>query len=328
VTGFMIVFFLVNGETSLRFITNATRTIAIIAVFIALAGLSELFLLNHLGTALAETSPSPSNLRLPRISSTLGNPVILSTYLVLGFPLLLCQLSYAYRRHLRDFWLIASTIVFVSIILTQTRLGILSLAITGSIFFYKNSKHQLITFIFSFAILFLILSSIAGPRYSPIKIWLECREAVTSSLTYLSAMPLERLLIGVGANGTKKLNSLDASGVTGIQEAERPLSSNMHLALIIENGLIGWAIMMWILIGALRTLYIAYKIIHDLRLKMIVWAIFSSITGFAFSMNSRTLFFNISIQVLFWGLLGMGVAIGVRFSPKKPAFIRVWKFGD
>jgi hypothetical protein len=61
---------------------------------------------------------------------------------------------------------------------------------------------------------------------------------------------------------------------------------------------------------------------------MILWAIFASISGFIISMNNLETFSNMSLQVLFWGLLGVGTAITVRFSTTKPGFIKVWKFED
>jgi lipopolysaccharide/colanic/teichoic acid biosynthesis glycosyltransferase len=328
ITGFLIVFLLINGHTTQQFVANIRRTIAIIAVSVSSVGLFEIFLTHHSAIALAEGNFPQPNLELPRISSTLGNPLSLSTYLILGFPLLLCELTYAERKPVRDFWLISATIVFMSVILTQTRIGLLSLAITVSIFFYKDSRRKFIIFILSFCILFFVIVSIGGPRYSPSKIWLEWKEALISSFAYLSEIPLERLLIGIGSKGAKKLTSLEISMITGLAENDRVLPSNMHLVLIIENGVVGWAIMMWILIAALRSLWLGYKKIKDPRLQMTVWAIFSSISGFAVSMNSLASFFNISIQTLFWGLLGIGLAVVVRFSAKRSGFIRVWKFGD
>jgi lipopolysaccharide/colanic/teichoic acid biosynthesis glycosyltransferase len=326
ITGFMIVFLIINSDISQRFVLNAIKTVAIFAVFIAFLGLFELFLIHHLSAALADTQITSTNLKLHRISSTLGNPVVLSTYLVLGFPLLLCELAYAERKFLRDFWLISTTIVFINIILTQTRVGLLSLAVTGSVFFYKNSRAKFITFLLAFSLLFLILNAVGGPRYSPNQILLEWRQAVITSSTFLSEMSLDKLLIGVGANNVKNLATKEFSSTKDSLEGKKPLPSNMHLLLIIENGLIGWAIMMWIFFAALKKFYVSYTKIRDPRFRMILWAIFSSITGFIVSMNNLATFSNISLQVLFWGLFGVGMAITVRFSARKPGFIKLWEF--
>lgn len=328
VTGFMIVFLITNGEISQRFVLNATKIVALFSVFVAFAGLFELFLAYHLSVFPAEAYIQSTNLKFHRISSTLGNPVTLSTYLVLGFPLLLCELAYAERKPLRDFWLISTTIVFINIILTQTRIGLLSLAVTGSIFFYKNSKAKFITFLLAFSLLFLILTAVGGPRYSPHKVILEWRQALITSSTFLSEMTLERLLIGVGANNAKNYTTKKFSLAKDPSEEKTLLPSNMHLLLIIENGIIGWAIMMWIFYAALRKFYISYARIRDLRFRMILWAIFSSITGFIVSMNNLETFSNMSLQVLFWGLLGVGTAITVRFSTRKSGFIKFWEFED
>jgi lipopolysaccharide/colanic/teichoic acid biosynthesis glycosyltransferase len=327
-TGFMIVFLITNGEISPRFILNSTKIVALFSVFVAFAGLFELFLVYHLSIFSDGAYMQSTSSKFHRISSTLGNPVILSTYLVLGFPLLLCELAYAEKKPLRDFWLISTTIVFINIILTQTRIGLLSLAVTGSIFFYKNSKAKFITFLFGFILLFLLLIAVGGPRYSPHKVILECRQALITSSTFLSEMTLDRLIIGVGANNAKNYPIKELSLVKDPSGEKILPPSNMHLLLIIENGIIGWMIMMWIIFAALRKFYISYVRLRDLRFQMILWAIFASISGFIISMNNLETFSNMSLQVLFWGLLGVGTAITVRFSTTKPGFIKVWKFED
>ena len=78
---------------------------------------------------------------MPRLSSTLGSPVALAAYLVLGVPLVLVELVCAERREERDFWLICTTLVLVAILLTQTRLSLLALWLTGAVFAWRVSRR-------------------------------------------------------------------------------------------------------------------------------------------------------------------------------------------
>jgi hypothetical protein len=319
---------MVNGETSQRFVFNAIRIVEIFAVFVASLGMFELFIVHHLsGASIGDYVPF-MNLEIYRISSTLGNPVILSTYLTLGFPFLLCELAYAERKPLRDFWMVSTAVVFINILLTQTRIGLISLAITIAVFCYRYSKDKFYTFLISFSLLFLVLMAVGSERYSPRYVFLEWRQAIIRSGEFLATMSSEHLLIGVGANNTNKSKIKEFSIKQDPTDGNKTLLSNMHLLLIIENGIIGWLIMMWILFAALKTFYTSYTKIQDEKLRMILWAIFSSTIGFIVSMNNMASFSKISLQVLFWGLLGLGVAIAVRFSTRKAGFIKVWEFEE
>jgi lipopolysaccharide/colanic/teichoic acid biosynthesis glycosyltransferase len=328
VSGFMITLLIINGETTQRFIKNTTRTVALLTVIVSLVGLFELFVIQHTSIAHAEAGLVQIGTHLPRISSTLGNPVTLSTYLVLGFPLLLCELAYAETKRSRDFWLVCATVVFTGIILTQTRLGLLALGVTGSVFFFKRSKRHFGVFLLSFGVLFCILLMLGGPRYTPHRVVFEWKQPVVNTIEYFSQIPASQLFAGVGTNKARSVlhtgmaSDLDGPGV------EKSLLANMHLILIIENGLMGWAIMMWIFYATLKSFYTSYQRVQDPRLQMILWAIFSSISGFLIAMNSFDAFFTLSIQILFWSLLGIGMAISTRYTDKKPSFVRLWRFRD
>jgi len=328
VTGFLIVLLIVNGNITSRFIKTTTRTVAILTVMVSFVGLFELFVFHHSFVTQVEAGMTLMPLDLPRISSTLGSPVVLSTYLILGFPLLLCELAHAETKNTRDFWLICTTTVFIGIILTQTRMGLLALAVTGAAFFLKRSKRHFGVFLVGCTLLFLLILSLGGPRYSPRQALLEWKQAVASTTIPLSNTSVGRFLIGIGArnfNNTAVQTNVAASPDNA---NENLIPVNMHLILFIENGVIGWLIMMWILGGALKSFFAAYKKVKDPHLQLILWAIFSSATGFFVSMNGSAVFHNLSIQVIFWSLLGIGMAITVHFTDRKNGFIRLWRFGE
>lgn len=327
VTGFLIVLLIMNGQTTRGFITSTARVLSILTVIVSIVGLFELFITHHTIITYLENESGQVMLEWPRISSTLGNPVTLSTYLVLGFPLLLCELANAEKKHSRDFWLVSTTIAFLAIILTQTRLALLSLAVSGAIFYVKRSKYYSIAFIVGFALLLSIIPLIGISRYSPSQAVDEFKRAIASAATPFSHNSVERILTGIG---TRNLGNIPSpkSAVSDDQATEQVrLPPNMHLTLLIENGLIGWLLMMWILGAALRFLYVAFPKVDDPHLRLVLWAIFASICGFLVSMNGSDVFYKLSIQIIFWSLLGMGVAIGTHFTGKRAGFIRLWRFG-
>src|SRR5262245_4001582 len=130
-SGFLLFFLVVSGDVTPGFARRATRLVALAAVVVAALGLLELALATH---AAGEGG-------LPRLSSTLGSPVALAAYLVLGVPLVLVELVCAERREERDFWLICTTLVLVAVLLTQTRLSLLALWLTGAVFAWRVSRR-------------------------------------------------------------------------------------------------------------------------------------------------------------------------------------------
>jgi hypothetical protein len=109
---------------------------------------------------------------------------------------------------------------------------------------------------------------------------------------------------------------------------EKVHNDNMHLTLVLRTGLIGWALIMWVIGAALAGIYRGSGSVSDQRLALILWAIFSSGLGFLISMNNFNAFYNPTIQIMFWGLLGIGTAIATHFGARRPQFNVIYRFGQ
>jgi hypothetical protein len=105
-------------------------------------------------------------------------------------------------------------------------------------------------------------------------------------------------------------------------------NDNMHLTLMLRTGLVGWSLMMWIVGAALAGMFFAMSAVTDRRLALTLWAAFSSAIGFLVSMSNFNAFYNPSIQVLFWGLLGIGSAIATHAGGRRPGFNVIYRFGQ
>jgi hypothetical protein len=92
--------------------------------------------------------------------------------------------------------------------------------------------------------------------------------------------------------------------------------------------LIGWSLMMWVIGAALAAIARASSRMEDRRLALTLWAIFSAGVGFLVSMVNLNTFYNPTLQVLFWGLLGMGMAIATHFGGQRPTFNVIYRFGQ
>jgi uncharacterized membrane protein len=102
----------------------------------------------------------------------------------------------------------------------------------------------------------------------------------------------------------------------------------MHLTLMQRTGVVGWALMMWVIGAALTAIGRASGRVEDRRLALTLWAIFSAGLGFLVSMVNLNTFYNPTLQVLFWGLLGIGMAIATHFGSQRPTFNVIYRFGQ
>ncbi len=316
-SGFVLYFLVVSGDMSPGFARRATRLVALTAVAVAIVGLVELVAHTH-GAVGGEASR--------RIGSTLGSPVALSAYLVLGLPLVFLELTCAEGREEREFWLISTTLVVVAVLLTQTRTGLLALWLTGAVFSWRISGRAFRLFVGAALGFLAILVFTGALRLSPTDLQAEWtrRTAVTvETLTTELASP--RGLVG-SAPGKGAYTVVQVEN--GPDGPQRVHNENMHLTLLVRTGLIGWTLMMWIISAALLGIYRASWGVTDRRLELTLWAVFSSGMGFLLSMANFNAFYNPTIQIVFWGLLGLGMAIATHLNGRRPTFNVIYRFGQ
>jgi lipopolysaccharide/colanic/teichoic acid biosynthesis glycosyltransferase len=318
-SGFLLFFLIVSGDITEEFAIRATRVVALAAVTVALLGIFEIVLQNH-GVAVEGGSGTP------RITATLASPVALATYLVLGMPLVLVELSCAERREERDFWLVCSTLVVVGVLLTQTRAGFLALWITGSVFSWRVSRRMFQLFAGATLAFVVVMVLVGGLRLSPEALSGEWTRRLSLANATIEADRHTPLGMLVGPEpGKGALSLVDVEPGSAHHHVVR--NANMHLTLVQRTGLIGWALMMWVIGSALLAIKRGSSGVADRRLGLVLWAIFSSGLGFLVSMSNFNAFYDSTIQVFFWGLLGIGMAIVVHQSGRRPSFNVIWRFG-
>lgn len=327
ISGFLIAFLIVNTLAKKGFVIWTVRTIALSSVVMSLLGLFQIFILNF-AFALA-SGPVPQEGLLEgytRISSVLGSPSILAVYLVLGIPLLLSELTQARTLAGRDFWLVCTTLSFIGVFLTQSRIGLVALLVTGAVFLYRHRNHFLSFFVVPLVAV-LLLVSLGLPRFSVSRIEDEGVRWVREKVYSLQAIPAKTWLIGAGAKTTPEIIA-DAEGNAGeAPKKDRLEIANMHLTLIWEYGMVGWAIVMWLILAAVHAMKQAHDRAKDDHLKNLLWAIISSVVGFLISMNGLNAFHNLTIQIFFWSLIGIGLGIVIHLNGERRHNL-IWRFGD
>lgn len=308
-TGFFLTFLIVNTRLTQREANLIANVVGLSAVSVCLIGLLQIGLDHQLGAQSA-----------PRMSSTLGNPVLLATYLVLGLPFLLTQLLHSRTREQRDIWVACSTVALIGVFLTETRMGLVALVVTVGAFLWNTRYRFLGIFALVAVMVFGVLVARTQLRLSLPEVTAEAARRSAAVAEVFSA-PLPELLLGVGSTRRRAI-------VPGTPRDGEWISTNMHLTLIRQHGLIGWVLMLWIIAAALVALYRGFRRIHDPHMNRIVWAIFSSLLGFVFSMTDANVFFNVTIQIFFWGMVGVGMGIITHLNGRRPTFRVLWRFGE
>lgn len=327
VTGFLVAFLIVNSLATKGFILLTTRVIALTSVVMSVLGLFQIFLFNY---TIASASPLPEKQLLVgyiRASSLLGNPVVLAVYLVLGLPLLLAEVTRASGQRERDFWLVCATLSFVGIFFTQTRVGLLALLVTGTAFLSRRLTHAL-SFVTICLLCFLFLISLGGARFSPSGIQEEVTQSAREKIQIIWTIPVKTWLIGGGAMTPYPLLTEPDEQNTGQADEEKTGEiGNMHVTLALEHGIAGWCVIVWFIFSALWTMKQTHERTKDERLKSILWAIISSLLGFLISMNVMNVFHNLTLQIFFWSLIGIGLGIVVHLNGYRRSNL-IWRFGD
>lgn len=317
-SGFLVYLLVVSGDMSLSLARRAARVVALTSVAVSALGLIEMIARLHAHEDLAGPL---------RIGSTLGSPVALAAYLVLGVPLVLTELCCAEEREDRDFWLISTTLVVVAVLLTQTRAGLVALWLSGTLFSSRVSGRAFRWFVGG-ALGFVAVLVMAGAlRLSPQDVRDEVIHRVHDTVsTVATELDTARGLVGT-APGRGAVTVVDVEG-GATERPHRIVAENMHLTLLVRTGLIGWSLMMWVIGSALAGIFRASRRVEDRHLALMLWAIFSAGVGFLVSMANFNAFYNPTTQVAFWGLLGVGTAIGTHMTGQRPTFNVIYRFGQ
>jgi hypothetical protein len=214
----------------------------------------------------------------------------------------------------------------VGVLLTKSLTGLLGLLLTLAVYMTNYLRSKLVNaFIFFLAVSAIILSMGVNFTFNnngaP-----TLAKAGSEFVRRLQQLPIEKIFIGVGSRSLEEVKS----GPLLEEKEKDPLADylleNGHLRLVLENGILGWGIIMWILLGALQTIHKAQKAESDPYMKSLLRAAFSAILGFLISMNGFNAFSSITLQFFFWSLVGVAVAVAVHHG-KNGGFYIVWRFG-
>jgi len=320
ITGFIVLLAIINGTFTRSFVRSAVNAVALTSVALCAVGILELILADYFPNG--STVRTGLGMNTVGISSTLGSPIALATYLLLGVPCVLCSLTRAQTREARDFWVAATTLCLVGILLTRHPAGLIALALIATAYLWVHFSTMWAAVFLGVLTPFAYLSVMHGVSDASFA-WpqLLCGDATQVCQT-LTTLPTHNLLFGLGP---RTLGELVPPGAALSDDSFRHLNGNVRLLL--ENGVLGWAAMLWILVTAFLALYRAQRSTSDAGIRAVLWAVLAAVVGFGVAMQSFDPFDNIAIQILFWGLLGVGIGTVVRLGDRPSDYRIALKLG-
>jgi hypothetical protein len=174
----------------------------------------------------------------------------------------------------------------------------------------------------------LLLISVGGSRFAPAKTQEEARLWFQEKVQLIKTIPAKRWIVGGGATTPYRLVTDSSTDEVNPSEGDESVDiPNMHVTLALEHGVAGWCVILWLILSALWAMKQAHARSKDTQLKTILWAIISSLVGFLVSMNAMNVFYNLTLQIFFWSLIGIGLAIVVELNGPQRHNI-IWRFGD
>ncbi len=309
-TGFLITSAIVNGTFTRLLVERALQVVALSAVLISLVGIIDLAML----VGLRMDTLMAGWLSGPGMTATLGSPVVLATYLVLGVPALLYQLSQPRTDSWRDFWMAATTVTFIGILLTKSAIGLVAVALVTLLVVWRLFPAAVVPC----AIVFGPFVYLAATRAA-----VEWRQFLCGPDEGLCAFFADRswteFFFGLGPR------TLGEFGLPA--DMLQPEAASAHVRLLVENGFLGWLALLWILGTALVVLYRGHREASDPSMRALMWAVFCSVAGFVITLQRFSAFENLTLQVYFWGLLGIGMGAAVRLGPRRREYAIVLKLG-
>jgi len=312
VTGFFTAFVLVNLRPDLRFACRASQLLGLAGGGLALLGLGETLL------ALIRHTPAGT-----RSVATLGSPLALTAYLAVCFPMALCELITSTNPHARRLWLAVSAVIAAAVVAAGSRFGMPALMVSAGVLLVKADIATPRRMLAVAAASMVALCVLGGERYSPSSI---VRQAVHDGGAVVAAIqrsPFQQLLIGYGS---KTLTYPSPSSSVRRFGWSTPLPSSTYLTLLLENGIAGLCLMMWLATLVVREISISvFGKPRELQLRL--WSLAAALWGLAVAAISFNIFHNLTTQLLFWCVVGTALGLCVRYGRRDHGAVLVMRFG-
>jgi len=312
ITGFFFAFVLVNLRPDAHFAKRASQVLSFAGAVVAVAGLVEALAMRA-GWLGGEG----------RSISTLGSPLALTAYLALCFPLALCESLATVSRRRRIAWGVAAAVMAGAVATAGSRLGVPALLVSAGVMLVKSSKVSLSRMLKAAAVGVLVLALFGGQRCSPQAVASDAYRAGSAVVESVRQSSFQQLLIGYGSRTLSREKTMVRGSPV---KWARKLPDSAYLSLLFENGIAGFCLMTWLAALVVREISIsARKQSGVLQLRL--WSLAAAICGLGVAALSYNILYNMAIQLVFWGLIGLALGLSTRCGGRDPGAVLVMRFG-
>lgn len=320
VTGFMMIFVMVNLRPDEHFARRAVQLLGMLAGAVSVVGLIE-----HVISGVSSTN----GLGAGGFFSALSSPPALSAYLVFCFPLVVgeCFISRSSGKAARlrpsILWAAAATLIVFTALAAGSAFTWPALAAGVSFLLVKMRKISLwsLPVVLSVLIILLEAASILTGMPGPYDTVLELAGGAQLAVDSIRDCPAQKLVIG---HGTQTLTKAALS--QGILDGGIPHST--YLTLLFENGLAGLLLMFWLMVGAAKEISLAAEKQGSDALRIRLWSFVAAIAALAIAACSCNIFTSLPIQITLWGVVGLALGLCRRCGGRDHGAILLVRFGS
>ena len=240
-----------------------------------------------------------------RVSSTLQNPNMLGQYFILMIPLGGAKLLTAKGTRRRLFYFACCAVMCVCMILTFSRGAWLGLLFAGFLFFIALQPRLLFLVPLALLALWRVMPPMVIERFTSIG------DLTDRSTSY-------RVNIWLGTLAMLR----DGYWLTGIGPGEgafnkvypfysydtivAPHAHNLFLQIVVDAGIVGLLVFLWLQLRYFRTLAHALRRETDKTSRLMQIAFASGLLGFLVQAMTDYSFYNYRVMLLFWVYLAVG----------------------
>ena len=253
-----------------------------------------------------------------RVYSTLGNPNVLSEYLLLVIPFAFACLLHEKNPYLKFLFLGAFGITVLCMVLTLARGGWLGLLAAAAIFLILIDRRFILLGIVGLVVLYFTLPDVILSRFMSIGNLGDSSSSYRMSIWLGSIAMLKDYWftgIGPGVDAFNRIYPLYSFNTAAAQH-----SHNLFLQLLSDSGICGLLAFVAMLFSYFRSLCVSFSRVKDKKKRYFHYAAIASVFGFLVQGITDHPFYNYRVTFVFWAVIGLGIAITRLFGEKEEQY--------
>lgn len=245
-----------------------------------------------------------------RVYSTLGNPNVLSEYLLLVIPFGAACVFTGKTWWQKAFFICCLLVMTVCLVVTFSRGGYLGLILVAAIFIIMLDARFILIGVVAAIALYFVLPQTIVERFTSIG---NMSDSSTMYRVYIwwgtIAMLKDYWFSGIGP-GTNAFNLIYPA--YGYNTIAAPHAHNLFLQLMCDSGIVGLVMFLFVLFSYYRMTFGAFSRTKDKTTRIYLIAAIASISSFLLQGMTDYSFYNYCVMLMFWVIIALGAILARR----------------